>query len=292
MGTIIITLLGGLGLFIAGMNMMSRGIERVAGARLRSILETFTKNRILGLFVGLFFTAVIQSSSAATVMAVSFVNSGLMKLSEACGIILGANIGTTVTSLLVAIKLSAIAPIFVLGGAIMVNFIKKPIIRKTGEIVLGFGVLFVGISTMSSAMSSLKEMDSVISILANFTNPILGILLGLVITSVVQSSSVTVSILVVMGSQGLVDLRICMFVILGCNIGACTSAMLAGIGATKNAKRTALIHLLFNIFGTVLMYVILSLVPETVENVVKFFSGSGTDSGTLGRNIAVAHLVF
>ena len=218
MVTIFITLVGGLGLFIYGMNLMSRGIERVAGNKLRDILKTFTKNKFLGLIVGLFFTAVIQSSSAATVMVVSFVNSGLMTLVEASGIVLGANIGTTVTALLVAFKLSAVAPIFVFFGAFMANYIKKPMARKVGDIVLGFGLLFLGISTMSSAMGELREMQVVIDLFAHFTNPFLAVILGLVITSVVQSSSVTVSILVVMASQGLVDLHICMYVILGCNI--------------------------------------------------------------------------
>ena len=136
----VVSLIGGLGLFIAGMNMMSRGIEKVAGNRLRSVLAAFTRTRFLGLVVGLFFTAVIQSSSAATVMVVSFVNTGLMKLSEACGIILGANIGTTVTALLVAFKLSAVAPIFVFTGAVMMNYIKQPFFRKLGEVVMGFGI--------------------------------------------------------------------------------------------------------------------------------------------------------
>ena len=223
----LVSLVGGLGLFIAGMNMMSRGIEKVAGTKLRAILAAFTKTKFLGLVVGLFFTAVIQSSSAATVMVVSFVNSGLMQLGEACGIILGANIGTTVTALLVAFKLSAIAPVFVFAGAVMMNYIKQPFARKLGEVVLGFGILFVGISTMSSAMGELREQPAVINALQAFTNPFLGLLMGLVITSVVQSSSVTVSILVVMGASGLVTLDACMYVILGCNIGACTSAMLS-----------------------------------------------------------------
>jgi phosphate:Na+ symporter len=284
--------MGGLGLFVYGMNLMSRGIEKVAGNKLRGILAAFTKTRFLGLVVGLFFTAVIQSSSAATVMVVSFVNSGLMNLSEACGIILGANIGTTVTALLVAFRLSSVAPIFVFAGAVMVNFIKKPIVRKSGEIVLGFGILFMGISMMSSAMGELRDIPAVIDLLSHFTNPFLGVLLGLVITSVVQSSSVTVSILVVMASQGLVDLRICMFVILGCNIGACTSAVLSSIGGTKNAKRAALIHLLFNIFGTILMFIILMLFDSQVESIIHFVSGQGTDAGSLGRNIAIAHFLF
>lgn len=289
---IAVELLGGLGLFIAGMNMMSNGIEKVAGNKLRSILKAFTKNKFLGLVVGLFFTAVIQSSSAATVMVVTFVNSGLMMLNEACGIILGANIGTTVTAMLVAFKLSAVAPIFVCAGAVMLNYIKKPIIRKSGEIVLGFGLLFVGISTMSAAMGDLREIPEVIRFLGNFTNPFLAVLLGVVITSVVQSSSVTVSILVVMASQGLVDLHICMFVILGCNIGACTSAVLASIGGSKNARRAALIHLLFNIFGTILMFVLIMFFGSYIENVICFFSGHGQDSANLGRNIAWAHFLF
>ncbi|MCF0107331.1 MAG: Na/Pi cotransporter family protein [Holdemanella sp.] len=289
---VIIELMGGLGLFLSGMNMMSHGIEKVAGNKLRSILEAFTKTRFLGLVVGLFFTAVIQSSSAATTMAVSFVNSGLMTLTQACGIILGANIGTTVTALLVAFKLSKVAPIFVLCGAIMVNFFKAPMVKKSGEIVLGFGVLFMGITAMSSAMGVLRDMPVVIDFLSNFTNPVLGVVLGLVITSVVQSSSVTVSILVVMASQGLVDLRICMFVILGCNIGACTSALLTAMNGGKNAKRTALIHLLFNIFGTILMFVLLLVAGDFIESIILAVTGGGNDSGTLGRNIAYTHFLF
>ncbi len=290
--SIAVTLVGGMGLFIAGMYMMSHGIEKVAGSKLRSILETFTKSRLLGLFVGLFFTAVIQSSSAATVMVVTFVESGLMELSRACGIILGANIGTTVTAILVAFKLSAVAPLFIFAGAIMMNFIKNTEIKKSGEIVLGFGILFVGISTMSDAMASLREIPAVINFFAGFTNPFLATLLGLVITSVVQSSSVTVSILVVMASQGLVNLHLCMFVILGCNIGACTSAVLAGLGGSKNGMRAAMIHLLFNVFGSILIFILLILIPQPIENFIRMVSGSGTDSGSLGRNIAFTHLTF
>lgn len=292
MVTIFVSLLGGLGLFIAGMYMMSHGIEKVAGNKLRKILETFTRTRLTGVLVGLFFTAVIQSSSTATVMVVTFVNSGLMALSNACGIILGANIGTTVTALLVAFRLSAIAPIFIFAGAIMMNFIPYPTVKKSGEIVMGFGLLFVGISTMSGSMAELREIPAVISFLSGFTNPVLGVLMGFVITSIVQSSSVTVSILVVMGSMGLVDLRICMFIILGCNIGACSSAVLTALQGNVNAKRAALIHLLFNIFGTVLMFILLMLFSGYIENIIRFISGTGNDPGSLGRNIAFAHFIF
>ncbi len=292
MTTILISLIGGLGLFIAGMNMMSHGIEKVAGNKLRSILKAFTRTKLLGVLVGLFFTAVIQSSSAATVMVVGFVNSGLMTLSEASGIILGANIGTTVTALLVAFRLSAVAPIFVFLGAVMVNFGRRPEVRKSGEVVLGFGILFVGISSMSEAMAQLREIPSVINLLSHFTNPFLGVVLGIIVTSIVQSSSVTVSILVVMASQGLVDLHICMYVILGCNIGACTSALLTGMNGNRNAKRAALIHLLFNVYGTILMFVLLTLFGDQIAEIVMFFSGHGNDAGSLGRNIAMAHFLF
>ncbi len=290
--SILVSLIGGLGLFIAGMYMMSHGIEKVAGNKLRKILETFTRTRLTGVLVGLFFTAVIQSSSTATVMVVTFVNSGLMALSNACGIILGANIGTTVTAMLVAFRLSAIAPIFVFFGAVMMNFIPNPTVKKSGEIVMGFGLLFVGISTMSSSMAALREIPAVITFLSSFTNPVLGVLMGFVITSIVQSSSVTVSILVVMGSMGLVDLRICMFIILGCNIGACSSAVLTAIQGNNNAKRAALIHLLFNIFGTILMFVLLLLFSPQIETIIRTISGTGDDPGSLGRNIAFAHFIF
>ncbi|WP_044931602.1 Na/Pi cotransporter family protein [Oribacterium sp. NK2B42] len=290
--SILVSLIGGLGLFIAGMYMMSHGIEKVAGNKLRKILETFTRTRLTGVLVGLFFTAVIQSSSTATVMVVTFVNSGLMALSNACGIILGANIGTTVTAMLVAFRLSAIAPIFVFFGAVMMNFIPNPTVKKSGEIVMGFGLLFVGISTMSSSMAALREIPAVITFLSSFTNPVLGVLMGFVITSIVQSSSVTVSILVVMGSMGLVDLRICMFIILGCNIGACSSAVLTALQGNNNAKRAALIHLLFNIFGTILMFVLLLLFSPQIETIIRTISGTGDDPGSLGRNIAFAHFIF
>lgn len=292
MAGILISLIGGLGLFIYGMNLMSRGIERVAGNKLRDILKAFTKNKLLGLLVGTFFTAMIQSSSAATVMVVSFVNTGLMTLTEASGVIMGANIGTTVTALLVAFRLSAVAPIFIFIGAVMAFYIKKVMIRKSGDIVIGFGLLFLGISLMSDSMAQLRDIPAVINALTHFTNPFLGVLLGLVVTSVVQSSSVTVSILVVMASQGLVDLHICLYVILGCNIGACTSAVIASFSGSKNAKRAALIHLLFNVFGSILLFLMITVIPSAVENVVLAVSGHGSSASNLGRNIAIAHFLF
>ena len=270
--TVLLGLAGGLGLFLFGMNLMSEGIEKAAGAKLRSILELFTKNKFMGMIVGILFTGIIQSSSACTVMVVSFVNSGLMNLYQAAGVIFGANIGTTVTSQLVSFNLSKVAPLFVLIGVIMVSFIKNETAKKIGDIVLGFGVLFMGLSTMSSSMSSLKESQEVVNALAGLDNPFIAVLLGTVVTSVIQSSSVTVSIILLMANQGLLELNIVLYIILGCNIGACASAMIASLSGKKDAKRAALIHLLFNIIGTVILFIILQVASGPVISMIQSYS--------------------
>ena len=259
--SVLLSMMGGLGLFLFGMQLMSDGIEKAAGAKLRGILEFFTTNRFTGMLVGIVFTALIQSSSACTVMVVSFVNSGLMNLYQAAGVILGANIGTTVTSQLVSFNLSEIAPVFLLGGVLASLFVKNDMVKKIGEIVLGFGVLFMGLSGMSSAMAGLKEDPNIVHLFASLTSPFLAVLLGTVLTAIIQSSSVTVSIILLMANQGLLALPICLFIILGCNIGACASAMLASLAGKKDAKRAAMIHLLFNIAGTVIFYFIFHIIP-------------------------------
>ena len=284
--TVLLGLAGGLGLFLFGMNLMSEGIEKAAGAKLRSILELFTKNKFMGMIVGILFTGIIQSSSACTVMVVSFVNSGLMNLYQAAGVIFGANIGTTVTSQLVSFNLSKVAPLFVLIGVIMVSFIKNETAKKIGDIVLGFGVLFMGLSTMSSSMSSLKESQEVVNALAGLDNPFLAVLLGTAVTSVIQSSSVTVSIILLMANQGLLELNVVLYIILGCNIGACASAMIASLSGKKDAKRAALIHLLFNIIGTVILFVILQVASGPVISMIQSFSADN------GRFVANAHTLI
>ena len=284
--TVLLGLAGGLGLFRFGMNLMSEGIEKAAGAKLRSILELFTKNKFMGMIVGILFTGIIQSSSACTVMVVSFVNSGLMNLYQAAGVIFGANIGTTVTSQLVSFNLSKVAPLFVLIGVIMVSFIKNETAKKIGDIVLGFGVLFMGLSTMSSSMSSLKESQEVVNALAGLDNPFIAVLLGTVVTSVIQSSSVTVSIILLMANQGLLELNIVLYIILGCNIGACASAMIASLSGKKDAKRAALIHLLFNIIGTVILFIILQVASGPVISMIQSFSADN------GRFVANAHTLI
>lgn len=284
---IILSMAGGLGLFLFGMRVMSESIEKVAGAKLRQILEQLTTNRFTGILVGVIFTAIIQSSSACTVMVVSFVNSGLMNLYQAAGVIFGANIGTTVTSLLVSFKLEKIAPVILLVGVIVVMFCKKQKITKFGEIIVGFGILFMGLSTMSGAMSGMKDSEAVLNMFASLTNPILAVLLGTFLTAVIQSSSVTVSIMVLMANQGLLGLDMCMFIILGCNIGACTSALLASLSGKKDAKRAALIHFLFNVLGTLLMMVLIPFLSDWME---AFFLG--ISGGNMGRAVANTHTIF
>lgn len=284
---ILLSMAGGLGLFLFGMKLMSEGIEKAAGAKLRGILEFFTTNRFTGMLVGIFFTALVQSSSACTVMVVSFVNSGLMNLYQAAGVIFGANIGTTVTSQLVSFNLSEIAPVFLLGGVIAVMFSKNNMVKKVGEIVLGFGVLFMGLSGMSGAMAGLKEDPGIVKLFAALTSPLLGILLGTVVTAVIQSSSVTVSIVLLMANQGLLDLHICLFIILGCNIGSCGSALIASLAGKKDAKRAAMIHFLFNVFGTAVIYIILRIGIEPVLSMLHTVSGENP-----GRIVANAHTIF
>jgi len=284
----LLQLAGGLGLFLFGMTLMSEGIEKAAGAKLRSILEMFTTNKVMGMVVGVVFTGIIQSSSACTAMVVSFVNSGLMNLYQAAGVIFGANIGTTITGQLVSFNLSKYAPLFLFIGVIMTMFIKKPTAQKIGQVVLGFGVLFMGIKTMSGSMESLNESGQISNILLGLSNPFLAVIVGTVITAVVQSSSVTVSIVLLMAQQGLFgeSANICLFIILGCNIGACTTALIASLAGKKDAKRAAFIHLLFNIIGTILMFIVLTIAMTPVSNAIHAISADN------GRFVANAHTIF
>lgn len=282
--TTIFLLLGGLGLFLFGMKLMSDGLEQVAGARMRSILEFFTKNRFVGMLVGIIFTAIVQSSSATTVMVVSFVNSGLMNLYQAAGVVLGANIGTTVTGQLIAFNLSDIAPLFVIIGVVMFMFFKNQNVKKIGGVLLGFGILFMGLSTMSDAMSSLKESPQILGLLQSLKNPIAAIFVGFVVTAILQSSSATVGIVILMANQKMLAFAICPFLILGCNMGSCVSALLASLGGKKDAKRAAWIHFLFNIIGSTIIFAVLMLALEPITNMFMAVSG-----GNPGRAVANAH---
>lgn len=287
MTEIILGLMGGLGLFLYGMKLMSDSLEKAAGAKMRSILEFFTKTPLRGILVGTLFTAIIQSSSAATVMVVSFVNSGLMNLYQAAGVIMGANIGTTITSQLIAFNLSELAPVIIMAGIIMLMFCKKTKIQRTGEVLLGFGILFMGLNAMSTSMAVLKESPKVVEIMGSLDSHFLALFVGIVVTAVLQSSSATVGIILLLANQGLLDMRICFFIILGCNIGACVSALLAGLGGKRDAKRAALIHLLFNIIGTIIMYVVISVGLEPITGFIENISGHNP-----GREVANTHTLI
>ena len=287
MTEIILGLMGGLGLFLYGMRLMSDSLEKAAGAKMRSILEFFTKTPLRGILVGTLFTAIIQSSSAATVMVVSFVNSGLMNLYQAAGVIMGANIGTTITSQLIAFNLSELAPVIIMAGIIMLMFCKKTKVQRTGEVLLGFGILFMGLNAMSTSMAVLKESPKVVEIMGSLDSHFLALLVGMVVTAVLQSSSATVGIILLLANQGLLDMRICFFIILGCNIGACVSALLAGLGGKRDAKRAALIHLLFNVIGTIIMYVVISVGLEPITGFIENISGHNP-----GREVANTHTLI
>lgn len=284
--SMILAMAGGLGLFLFGMEQMSDSIEKVAGAKLRRILEIFTNNRFMGMLVGVIFTGIVQSSSACTVMVVSFVNSGLMNLYQAAGVIFGANIGTTVTSQLISFNLSEIAPLFLLAGVVVMMFCKKENVKKVAEVVIGFGILFVGLSTMSEAMEGMKNVPQVVSLLKSLQNPFLATLVGIILTSIVQSSSVTVSIVLLLAAQGLLDLPITLYIILGCNIGSCTTALLASMSGKKDAKRAALIHFLFNVIGTVIIYLVLLVAQDQVVAMIHKVSADN------GRFVANAHTIM
>ena len=275
---------GGLGLFLYGMKLMSDGLENIAGEKLKSILEKITSNKIMGILVGTVVTAVIQSSSATTVMVVSFVNAGLMSLLQATGVILGSNIGTTITAQMVSFNLEVVAPIFIGIGAILMLISKKKKVKDIAVISVGFGILFMGMGLMSSSMKPIAELSvfkDVIIVMGRYS--ILGVLVGIVMTAIVQSSSATTSILVALAAAGTIDLNVAFPIVLGCNIGTCVTAILASLTANKTAKKAALLHLLFKIFGTIIF---LPLTAYIIKMVIYLTPSN------LGRQVANAHTIF
>lgn len=267
--TEIFGLLGGLALFLYGMQMMSDGLEDVAGNRMKKILEKITSNRFLGVTVGAAITAVIQSSSATTVMVVGFVNSGMMTLRQAVWIIMGANIGTTITAQLITLDVGMIAPLLAFIGVAMVVFFKTPKINYIGKILAGFGVLFIGMDMMGTAMEPLEKSETFISVITNFSNPLIGILAGTLFTALIQSSSAAVGILQTLAGNGLIPFSSAVYVLFGSNIGTCITAILAAIGTNRAAKRTTVIHLMFNIIGTIVFTILCVSLPvaQLVESV-------------------------
>ena len=282
--SILLGLLGGLALFLYGMQMMSSGLEAAAGDKMKSILEKLTANRFLGVLVGAAITAVIQSSSATTVMVVGFVNAGMMTLNQAVWIIMGANIGTTVTGVLVSLDVGELAPLFAFIGVVVLVFIKNPKLQHIGQIMAGLGVLFIGMDMMSGAMSPLRESEMFINLMSTFSNPLLGILFGTVFTAIIQSSSAAVGIVQTLSEAGILPFGSAVFVLFGTNIGTCVTAVLSSMGANRNAKRATLIHLMFNMIGTVIFTAAVLVFPIT--NVIE-----GMVSDPMAR-IAAMHTLF
>ena len=277
-------LLGGLALFLYGMKLMGEGLEKAAGDRLKRLLEALTRNPLMGLLVGVVFTIIIQSSSATTVMVVGFVNAGLLDLMQATGVILGANIGTTVTAWIVAgFQATAFMPLILLIGVAMMMFLKKLKLQRIGQVVAGFGMLFVGMGMMSDAMKPLAESAEFARLMTAFSNPIMALLVGVAVTAIIQSSSASVGILEMLAIQGLVPLETSLYIIMGTNIGTCVTAMLSAVGATRTAKRAALIHLMFNVLGTLVVFILVSLLP--VSTWIGHINGPALQ-------IAVAHTSF
>ena len=259
--TDIMGLLGGLALFLYGMQMMSQGLENAAGDKMKQILEKLTSNRLLGVLVGAVITAVIQSSSATTVMVVGFVNSGMMTLTQAIWIIMGANIGTTITGQLIALDVGVLAPFIAFVGVAILVFLKNERIHYIGNIVAGLGILFIGMDMMSSSMAPLSESQEFVGLLTRFENPILGILAGTIFTAIIQSSSASVGILQALAASGIVTLNSAAFILFGQNIGTCITALLASVGANRNAKRTTIVHFTFNVIGTFLFTILCVVTP-------------------------------
>lgn len=283
--TDIMGLLGGLALFLYGMQMMSSGLEAAAGNKMKEILEKLTSNRLLGVLVGTVITAIIQSSSATTVMVVGFVNSGMMTLRQAVWIIMGANIGTTITGQLIAMDVGVIAPLIAFLGVAVVVFVKNVKARHIGSILAGLGILFIGMDMMGTSMLPLRESPAFINTVSSFENPIVGILTGTIFTALIQSSSASVGILQALAASGIVGLGQSAYVLFGQNIGTCITALLAAVGTSRNAKRTTIIHIAFNVIGTIIFTALCLTTPLVV-----FFER--WTPGNVPAQIANLHTVF
>ncbi len=281
---IAINLIGGLGLFLFGMSYMGDGLQKAAGSKMKDILAALTKNKLMGVLVGTLVTGVIQSSSATTVMVVGFVNAGLMNLNQAVGIIMGANIGTTVTAFLVSLNITEVATFMVGLGVFIYLAAKKKKVKSIAEVIIGFGILFIGMNIMGNAMEPLETNPKFTGLITNFDNPLLGILVGFVMTAILQSSSATTGLLIAVATTGVITFEQAYPIVFGQNIGTCVTALLSSIGASKTAKRAAVIHLLFNVSGTLLFMIflrkpvqwfILDMVPSYVP-----------------KQIAAGHILF
>lgn len=276
--------IGGLGMFLYGMNIMGTGLQKAAGKKLKRLIEVLTRNRLMGVLIGALVTMVIQTSSGTTVMVVGFVNAGIMTLKQAVGVIMGANVGTTITAQIIAFDLSMIAPVAIAIGVGLLLFSSKPKTKDLAEILVGFGILFVGMNFMSDSLKPLSNSQTFIDLVKSLNNPVIGLLVGFGLTTILQSSSASIGLLLALASQGFITIDMALPILFGDNIGTTTTAMLSSIGASIPAKQAAFIHFLFNTVGTVLFVFVLS-VP--IKAVVMQLSGDSVE-----RQIANAHTIF
>ena len=282
--TTVFSLLGGLGLFLFGIKTMGDGLEQAAGSKMKRLLEALTRNKLTAVLVGLLVTAVIQSSSATTVMVVGFVNAGLLSLSKAIGVIMGANIGTTVTSLMLSVKLN-FGVLFTAVGAICQLAGNRSSFKLFGQIMMGLGILFVGMDAMTAAMEPLQEWQGFRDMMEWARNPFVGVLVGAGVTALLQSSSASVGILQALAATGAISLQASLFILFGQNIGTCVTALMASVGANRTAKRAAVVHLLFNIIGAALFIIIALALP--LASWIEMLAGAN-----LRLQIAFAHIIF
>ena len=282
--TNLIALLGGLGAFLFGMKYMGDGLEAAAGAKMNRLMEKLTRNPLLGFLLGVLVTAVIQSSSATTVMVMGFLNAGIMDLAQATGVIIGANIGTTVTSVLIALDVSAIAPLCIGIGAVLCLYCKKVTRRHIGQVILGFGILFQGLHTMSASMAFLKDSPGFQNFITTASNPLVGLLVGTLLCAVIQSSSAAVGVLQALALQGLMPIHLASYLICGINIGSAVPPFLSAINAKNNAKRAACIYFIYNLFGAVLFMPLTLFTPYT-EWIASLSSNAMVQ-------VSICHIIF
>ena len=280
------SLLGGVGLFLYGMTVMSSGLKNACGDNLRVILEHATKNKLISVIVGILITMLVQSSSATDVMVIGFVNSGLMSLGQAIGVIMGANIGTTITAQITAFNLSAYAPLILFIGAVMYLFIKKNLVKYIGSVIMGFGMLFQGIALMKTAIAPLAETAAFVSFISTLSNPFVTVLFGIAFTALLQSSSSATVIFQAFAVQGIISYQITVYLLIGAAIGSVTPNLLAGLTANRNGKRSALLNLLFNLFRAGILMILLAVFPQVLDLIQRL------SPDNIGRQIANTHTAF
>ena len=281
----IIFFLGGIGLFLFGMKFMSEGLELSTGSRLKKILGLFTANKYVGVLVGFIITAITQSSAVTTVMVIGFVNAGLLNLLQTAGIIIGANIGTTTTGLIIALNIHTVAPVCIFAGSVLILFTKKKKLKHIGMVIAGFGILFLGLKVMSDAMKPLSELPQVIELFKFTANPLLGFIIGLAITAITQSSTATIGIIVAVMSAGIItDMNQAIFILYGLNIGSCSPAIISSLGSSKNARKTAMIHLVYNVIG-ISIFAIVTLLPLGFVGIITSLSDN------ISKQFVYAHII-